>query len=223
MNILAIDTSNDFVQVALRKDNTLYESSNKTKFSHIEDLAGMVTKLLSDSKTEPPQLSAIGIGSGPGSFTGLRISYSFLAGFVSILKIPFYSISSLKGSAYKYFPNYPLVACMRDARRNELFYSLFYTKNGRTDELTSKGTKTIEEIEDSIIEIRRSKGLSKEQILTVSENKEIPNFNFLPFTNAASGIIHYFSEELLNKPTSLNISKLAPDYVREVSARKIGE
>ena len=72
--ILAIDTSTQWVGIALLDENQIiYEKIWKTQRRHTVELSPAIQSALQDTNHFPSDLSAVAVAIGPGSFTSLRI------------------------------------------------------------------------------------------------------------------------------------------------------
>lgn len=98
--VLSIDTSTPQSYVSVWKEGKFYSDSSCVKDSHNELLSKLVSDVLLESKTDSAELAALIIGSGPGSFTGLRIGYAYAKGLSLALKIPINAYSTLESPAY---------------------------------------------------------------------------------------------------------------------------
>src|SRR5688500_1281482 len=94
--ILSLDSTTSVCSVALHRDGKLVDS----KF--IPEPRAASSRLLVDAKTlleknsiTPTNLSAVAVSSGPGSYTGLRISTSAAKGLCYALNLPLVAVSSL--------------------------------------------------------------------------------------------------------------------------------
>ena len=85
-------------------------------------------------------IDAFVIGSGPGSFTGLRISFSVIKAFMMAKKKPAIAIPSFYSCAYPLRNKADRIAVVSDARRNLIYLSCFRTKNGN---LTKEGKEKL--------------------------------------------------------------------------------
>ncbi|WWP01914.1 MAG: tRNA (adenosine(37)-N6)-threonylcarbamoyltransferase complex dimerization subunit type 1 TsaB [Candidatus Dasytiphilus stammeri] len=95
MRILAIDTSTELCSVALldnKEVDSLYEFSPR---EHTQLILPMIQKILSDRCIELPQLDAIAVNRGPGSFTGLRLGISIAKGIGLGTNLSIIGISTL--------------------------------------------------------------------------------------------------------------------------------
>ena len=77
MTILAIDTSNHTLGIALVKDSTVIgESITYLKKNHSLRAMPTVEALMKECGVVPSELSKIVVAKGPGSYTGVRIGVS---------------------------------------------------------------------------------------------------------------------------------------------------
>ncbi len=126
--ILNIETSTTVCSIALAENGkvVLLREINEG-YTHAENLHIFIQEILSEAKLEPKKLDAIAVGSGPGSYTGLRIGVSAAKGMAYALQIPLIAVNTLKlmagGVAEK---NTDQLYCpMLDARRMEVYCAVF--------------------------------------------------------------------------------------------------
>ena len=87
-----------------------------------EKLMPMLEDLLSEQELSWNDLAAIGVGIGPGNFTGIRISVSAARGLALALKIPAVGVSALEAQAEG---TDGMVISVVDARREQLYWQVF--------------------------------------------------------------------------------------------------
>ena len=136
--ILTLETSTDVCSAALSKDGQLLcYRENSEGFSHAALLAVFIDELLKEAEVTPKQLSAVCVGKGPGSYTGLRIGVSTAKGICYAAGLPLIAIDSLllmchgaidAATAMVGESNSFLMCPMIDARRMEV-YSALYDEN----------------------------------------------------------------------------------------------
>jgi len=84
MNILAFDTSSSVLSVAVKTGKSKVSEARLTGFfQHAENLLPLIDKLLKKHKTSISKIDLFLIGRGPGSFTGLRVSFATVKGFLA--------------------------------------------------------------------------------------------------------------------------------------------
>lgn len=126
MIILGIESSSPVASVALVSEEKLWgEMTLNTGLSHSEQLLPLIDELLRQTKVELSQLAGIAVSGGPGSFTGLRIGMATAKGLAQGLNIPLLSIPTLLALAYQQAGYSGLVSPVLNARRNEVYTTLF--------------------------------------------------------------------------------------------------
>lgn len=117
--ILAFDTSVAHVAAALLSgDTVLAEQVEPMQKGQAERLFGLLQDVLTKGGATWSDLTAIGVGVGPGNFTGIRISVSSARGLALSLGIPAVGVSSFEAQAIDaQRPVHSLI----DARREQVF------------------------------------------------------------------------------------------------------
>ena len=101
MKILAVDTSTEYCSVALLENNKLIDQINdNTPFSHNKNLFLFIDSLLSRNNLQLKMIDLLGIGAGPGSFTGLRVGVSALKALAYSADIKIVAIDSTDALAF---------------------------------------------------------------------------------------------------------------------------
>lgn len=96
MTTLAIDASTYVGTVAvLREGQLLSDASAAMRGRDAEALMPAVAECLSRANAQPLELSRVVCGSGPGSFTSLRIAASIAKGIAAAANCPLFAVSSL--------------------------------------------------------------------------------------------------------------------------------
>lgn len=146
MNVLGIETATVVCGAAISRDGTLVaERWISIPRVHSEKLMTLVDEVLVASGLTAPELSAIAVSIGPGSFTGLRIGLSVAKGLAYALSIPVVAVPTLEALAFHAAGHSTaeqgeMICAVLDARRAEVFVSLHaVTEHGRIDE-TVKST-----------------------------------------------------------------------------------
>ncbi|SDN50624.1 tRNA (adenosine(37)-N6)-threonylcarbamoyltransferase complex dimerization subunit type 1 TsaB [Bacillus sp. OK048] len=132
MTILAIDTSNYPLGVALIEENqVLGEYITNLKKNHSVRIMPAIQTLMKDCERVPAQLTKIVVAKGPGSYTGVRIGVTIAKSMAWSLKIPLVGVSSLEIMAAgtgRYFDGY--ISPLIDARRGQVYTGLYEYQNG---------------------------------------------------------------------------------------------
>jgi len=96
--ILNFETSSKNCSITLSSEGKLISNFDleDDKYRHSELLTSTIKDILTQNNISAKELSAVAIGIGPGSFTGLRIGFSVAKGLCYPHKINLIGISSLK-------------------------------------------------------------------------------------------------------------------------------
>jgi tRNA threonylcarbamoyl adenosine modification protein YeaZ len=86
-------------------------------------LPGMVAGLLAEAGLSPQAVATVAVNIGPGSFTGLRASIAFAAGFAAGASVPLIAVTIAEALAFTLdsTPADPAIWCALDARQGRLF------------------------------------------------------------------------------------------------------
>ena len=96
MKILAIDTSNDVLGVALlSEDKIIGEYITNLKRNQSVRVMPAIERLLADCGTKPSELDKIVVAEGPGSYTGIRTGVTVAKTMAWSLGVPLSGVSSL--------------------------------------------------------------------------------------------------------------------------------
>ena len=121
--ILAFDTSAAHCAAALLSGDRIVESvQEEMAKGQAERLMGLCAELLAAAGVTYRDLDAIGVGVGPGNFTGIRISVAAARGLALGLNRPAVGISAFDALRHGHVG--PCV-CAVDARRDQIFVQGF--------------------------------------------------------------------------------------------------
>ena len=128
--ILNIETStkNCSVSLAKRGEVVAIKELNNGNYSHAEVLHVFIDDILRSSGIPSSELDAIAVSKGPGSYTGLRIGVSAAKGLSFAHDIPLLSVDTLKALASSISITDGYIVPMIDARRLEVYASVFDNK-----------------------------------------------------------------------------------------------
>ncbi|MEI9939797.1 MAG: tRNA (adenosine(37)-N6)-threonylcarbamoyltransferase complex dimerization subunit type 1 TsaB [Pseudomonadota bacterium] len=127
MRILGIESSSRRGSVALLEGERVVASvEHEQPNSHAERLLPMLEQLLAEAGWPKSSLDRLGVGVGPGSFTGLRAGIALAEGLSVGLDRPLWGVGSLLAMARGALAEHSGPCCaLLDARRNELFAAIY--------------------------------------------------------------------------------------------------
>lgn len=139
MKLLAIDTSSAILSVAARNGEKTASRQETTPRQHAEMIFTLCDQVLEECGLQLNELEAIACGTGPGSFTSLRIGLGAVQGLALGAELPVIGISSLLAVAQAATPESVSTAlvCM-DARIGEVYTAQCQRGPGGLMELTTK-------------------------------------------------------------------------------------
>jgi tRNA threonylcarbamoyladenosine biosynthesis protein TsaB len=134
MLILSLDTSSPAGSFALLRDaNVLSERVSTDHQPYAASVLRETAELLDGAHISLEQIDLFAVDAGPGSFTGLRVGLATVKGWAEVLGKPVAAVSGLEAFAAQAWPPLEagsLVAAVMDARRGQIFGSLFLAGNG---------------------------------------------------------------------------------------------
>jgi tRNA threonylcarbamoyladenosine biosynthesis protein TsaB len=132
MHILAIDTSNQALGVAIMKENEVIgEIRTNISKNHSVRLMPAIDYVMKEVNLTPDQLDKVVVAKGPGSYTGVRIGLTTAKTLAWSLNIPIVGVSSLEGLAYQGRFSDSLICPFFDARRGLVYTGLYQFKDGK--------------------------------------------------------------------------------------------
>ncbi|MEM1236697.1 MAG: tRNA (adenosine(37)-N6)-threonylcarbamoyltransferase complex dimerization subunit type 1 TsaB [Pseudomonadota bacterium] len=93
MRLVAFDTSGPHVAVAVLTPEGLTSAVEELSRGQGERLLPLCEELLAETRVDWHELDALGVGIGPGNFTGIRISVAAARGLALGLKVPAIGVS----------------------------------------------------------------------------------------------------------------------------------
>lgn len=151
MLILAFETSAKAASVALLEDGKLLgESYQNTGLTHSQTLMVMAENLLAQCGKTVEDVTAVAVAAGPGSFTGVRIGVAAAKGFAWGREIPCYGVSTLEAMALSLGAYQGYVCPCMDARRNQVYNSVFYVNQGSLNRISEDRAISLAELGEEL-------------------------------------------------------------------------
>jgi tRNA threonylcarbamoyladenosine biosynthesis protein TsaB len=161
--VLGLDTSNQIASLAVVARGRVAARVAHPVTSHGASLPGVVDELLSSAGFKIRDLVAIAVGIGPGSFTGLRIGLSYAKGLAmasgcALTGVPGFDAMALAAQEFAGqsditdIPIGRLLAVVVDARKNEVYATLYRVVADGLEKLTEDLVVTLEQLASRITE-----------------------------------------------------------------------
>jgi tRNA threonylcarbamoyladenosine biosynthesis protein TsaB len=126
VNLLALDTSTRAAALALAlAEGRLFEAAPDPDRKHGRSLLPAIADLLRQAELEVRAIQAIGVGIGPGSYTGLRIGLTAAKTLAYAIGANLVGFDSLELLAQNAPPDALRVAVISDAQRDTLYSADF--------------------------------------------------------------------------------------------------
>jgi tRNA threonylcarbamoyladenosine biosynthesis protein TsaB len=167
--ILNFETSSKNCSVTLSSEGKLISNFDlqDDKYRHSELLTTTIRDILSQNNLSVKDLSAVAIGIGPGSFTGLRIGFSVAKGLCYPYKINLIGISSLKILANSIKSDSEYTIPMINDKGNFYYLSTF------EDGLNEVGTPLIDKVDSDFIK----RNIKEDSIIVVNSEDSFKYIN----------------------------------------------
>ncbi len=133
MNLLAIDTSSDACSVAVLVGEQVLDTHVVEPREHTKILLPMIEELLQQADAALPDLDAVILGNGPGSFIGMRIGASVAQGICHGAGLQIVPVSSLAAIAAEVIDTHGAdnILVAQDARMHEVYLGRFHADEER--------------------------------------------------------------------------------------------
>lgn len=123
MNILAFDTSTEYLSLALLKGSETFQFDCNAGQTHSQIILPQIQALLDSAELQLSDLQGIAFGAGPGSFTGVRIAAGVAQGLGFGANLPVVSVCTLLALAEASGTD-KVIACL-DARMGEVYHAAY--------------------------------------------------------------------------------------------------
>ena len=163
MRTLGIDTATSTASAAIVEDGVLVaekilppgapangSAAGRFKSNHAEVLLPLIASVLREAAVSLSELSCLAVTIGPGSFTGLRIGLSTVKGLAYGWQIPLVGISTLLANAARVTDYDGLICPFLDARKKEVYASLFSRSGDSLTRLTEDAVLDVKEVVDLV-------------------------------------------------------------------------
>lgn len=147
---LAIETTTDIFSIAIGAKNNIIAQNKIPGKKHSEKLIPEIKKILKKADISIDDIKAVAVGTGPGSFTGIRIGLSCAITIAQVKDIPIYGFSSMDTQGKKI--SNPAIK----AFRNKYYYAKYNKKGQRQTPFKIIDRKEKQNLNARLIEVSAS-------------------------------------------------------------------
>ena len=224
--ILCLETATPVCSVALNSACcTLAMRETEGQNAHSEKITNFIHEVMEEAKIDHPQLDAVAVSQGPGSYTGLRIGVSTAKGICYAADLPLMAIDTLEAMAYgmkdklgsQIGPD-DLLVPMIDARRMEVYASVFDANLNRIND-----TAALVIDENSFEDLRKDHRLwlfgdGAPKLSKLFENQ--PNINIIDGFKPSAAYMKVLAERALQQQRFVDVAYFEPFYLKDFIAGK---
>jgi tRNA threonylcarbamoyladenosine biosynthesis protein TsaB len=222
MLLLSLETSSPICAVALHHlpdGRLLGQAELRLEKSHSTHLTVLIEQLVANTGHALPDLAAVALSDGPGSYTGLRIGAAAAKGLCFALDIPLLAVGTLPALAHQVAACTPraatyLYAPMLDARRQEVYTALY-----RAD-----GTEVLAPTNLVLDEASLAEHLAAQPVLFFASGaakfqalvEDNPNAHFLAGIQPSAVSIGELARATYQRQAFQDVAYYEPFYLKEV-------
>lgn len=137
MRLLALDTSTEYLSLALHLDGRVLTRELHAGQTHSQRILPLLRELLDEGVLAMTELDGIAFGAGPGSFTGLRIGCGVAQGLAFGAGLPVVGVCTLQALAEASGAD-QVIACL-DARMGEVYHAVYRREGDDWQEVMAPG------------------------------------------------------------------------------------
>ena len=135
MKLLALDTSTEFLSLALQLNDKTFTHYQHAGNASSQLILPQIQALLDEANVKLTDLDGIAFGAGPGAFTGVRIACGVAQGLGFGANIPVVGVNTLLALA-EASGEEQVIACL-DARMGEIYHAAFIREKDSWNEISA--------------------------------------------------------------------------------------
>ncbi len=218
--ILNLETATTVCSVALSENGHLLALKEiNAGYTHAENLTVFIEEVMREAGKKMPELEAVSVSKGPGSYTGLRIGVSTAKGICYGLNIPLIGISTLKSLTKKVLSDHRLLVTdhllcpMIDARRLEVYCALYDKELQEVAGIQAKimDERSFEEVLKTRMIYFFGDGAGKCKVMLAAN----PNARFIEDVHPSAAGMISFSEEAFRAGRFEDTAYFEPYYLKD--------
>lgn len=231
--ILALDSSSENCSIAVLHQHAMSLRSEHAPRKHTQLILPLMKQEIAERSLQLDDVDAIAFGSGPGSFTGIRIAAGVAQGLAYGLNVPIYAISNLKALALQSYLKHklPFVLVCIDARMAEIYWGLFKVSEQNVAEQGLSFTRyTVDALTDEQVSSPDTVNLPKEYVDSTKNDNlagigtgiNLLDSSVLQYMKVQdveaqpnAHTIAFLAETAISEGQSGELSEALPSYVRD--------
>ncbi|MBP7901728.1 MAG: tRNA (adenosine(37)-N6)-threonylcarbamoyltransferase complex dimerization subunit type 1 TsaB [Spirochaetes bacterium] len=211
MNTLMIDTSSEFQICAVKTNDSIFHEVIDAGMKHSSMFLSSIDAVLRKADINCKDINRLICGTGPGSFTGIRIAVSTARMLSQVLNIPVMGIPSQLIFSMLTAEEGETVLSAFDAKKNRIFAACYTKTNLMPVEIITPGDYFPEDIQNMI----------EDKTISTTGNgslkyKDLLGGNYKEFNPVHFDDLFVFAEK--NTDEFLTWDKLLPLYSRKSDA-----
>lgn len=123
MTVVALETSSHSASIAVRIDGHELATDVEAQRAHASDLLPALTRLLGALGTGPADIATVLVGTGPGSYTGLRVGIATALGLARGAGAQVLGVPSGETLVFGALPAGGEAVVLLDARQGQLYFA----------------------------------------------------------------------------------------------------
>ena len=144
---VGIDTSTKVGCLAIvRHGKCLVENTIDAELDHSARLLPTLESALEATGASRNDIACIGVGTGPGSLTGIRVGIAFAKGLVFAFQTPLVGVCSLEAIAYQVREREGIVTVIVDAKLGGYYHASYRWNGERFEEVRSPSVCSVREL-----------------------------------------------------------------------------
>jgi tRNA threonylcarbamoyladenosine biosynthesis protein TsaB len=151
MQILALDTSTEWLSVAVHDGRSSVVVRERAGNASSERILPLVASVLAEAQTALRDLAGIAYGAGPGSFTGVRIACGIVQGLAFGADLPVFGVPTLGAIAHTAWRAHGwsrVLACL-DARMQEVYVASYVRNDNGWTRLGDVGVRKADAVQSA--------------------------------------------------------------------------
>jgi len=215
--ILLIETATSTCSVALSENgNIIAVKEANERNIHASHITLFIGEVMQQAGKKYPDIDAVAISKGPGSYTGLRIGVSTAKGLCYALDIPLIGIDTVEAMAsgmlqQQEIPDNGLLVPMIDARRMEVYTGIF-----------DKNMNALEPVSAKIVDEGSFVEFNDRELYLFGDGagkfremfSAYRNIHFIDFVNSASNMNVLACNKFMNDEKE-NLAYFEPFYLKD--------